>query len=70
MLHIVIAASEHFVVGDFGSMQSEYTFFFEMFSELEDSLFECAGGFVMESSRLGFFIVKVDTVESFSFAEG
>ena len=68
--YIMVAASEHFFADGIGTMQPEDAFVFEIFSELEDSCFEFGRRLVGGCVGAGFFVVKVDTVESFSFGEG
>ena len=66
----MLAASEHFFADGFDTMQSEDACVFEIFSQLEDSCFEFVGRLVGGCVCAGFFVVKVDMVESFSFGEG
>ena len=68
--HVAVASSSHFVTDGFGSVQTEDALFLEMFSELEDTFFEFGGGFVFRFFRTGFFVLKVDAIESFSFGDG
>ena len=51
------------------SVKSEYAFFLEGFSELEDAFFHFCGGLVFRFFRSGFLVVKVNAIQSLALGQ-